>query len=108
MVSTQIYPAIAKDLSVSVGTAASIILTANQLSNNCLLIQNASATAYIGISIGTTVPTVNSSGVGGLGTYILGPREHLQFGSQGLPIFPGILINAIASGAATPLTILNW
>ena len=94
----------AVDISQGVGTTP-LELVPVEINRKFLLIQNVSA-VYIGLSLVGAVPSVDTNGIGALGTVVLGPQAVLILDAEKIP---ANAINAVASaGSANPVTVIQW
>lgn len=99
----------ATDRSVSnVSTTPSVLMQSNP-AREFVAIQNVNASGtYIGVSIGSTVPSVSSAGVGGAGTYVLASGQSLILSSgDGNTTPPTNVINVVASAGSTEV-VTAW
>ena len=85
------------DASVTVGTSASVALSANA-QRQFLMIQNVHATQNVGVTFNGSTPVIAQAG-----TFTLTPGQALI-----LDVFvPTGAVTVIGSGSSTPVTI-NW
>ena len=97
----------ATDISPSGGVGTSpITLVPDDQNRKYLLIQNVSDTIYIGLALHGTVPSVSTTGLGGVGTMVLPPGGGITFDAGKIPANSFM---AIASGgSANPVTVIQW